>query len=55
MPRPKKQRSERRVPLAVYVPAEILEKLRRLAEKDRRTVSTEALLLLEQAMEAKKS
>lgn len=51
MPRTKKDRSEKRVPLAIYIPPSMLEQLRHLAEKDRRSVSTETLLLLERALE----
>jgi hypothetical protein len=53
MPRTKKSRSEKRVPLAVYIPPGMLDQLRELAAKDRRTLSSETVLILEEALERK--
>ncbi len=47
MPRTKKSRQEKRVPLAIYVPPEVLSRLKEAAAKDRRSLSTKALLILE--------
>lgn len=47
MPRPRKEKSKRRVGLAVYVEPAILRALRRAAEVDRRSASTQAALYIE--------
>ena len=52
MARRKKPLKERRVPLAIYVPPAIMDRLREVAEQDRRSLSSEALLLLERALQA---
>ncbi|MFI5417453.1 MAG: hypothetical protein ACHQ2Y_00950 [Candidatus Lutacidiplasmatales archaeon] len=41
------------MPLAVYVPAEIMQKLRKLAQEDRRTISSLALVLIEKGLKTK--
>jgi hypothetical protein len=51
MPRTKKSQQEKRVPLAIYVPPELLNRLKEAAEKDRRSMSTTALLILEEALQ----
>jgi hypothetical protein len=51
MVRPKKPREQRRLPLAVYLPEDVLERLRDMAARDRRSASTQALLLIERALE----
>lgn len=51
MPRPRKSTIERRVMLAVYVPKKVLKRLVDLAVKDRRSTSTQALILIEQGLE----
>ena len=35
------------VPLAVYLPEPMLDRVKRMAVKDRRSISTQALLLIE--------
>ena len=50
MGRPRKPAKERRVPLAVYMPEDLLERLRKQAERDRRSASTQALVLIERAL-----
>jgi hypothetical protein len=47
MPRPRKEIAKRRVGLAVYVEPAILRALRRAAEVDRRSASTQAALYIE--------
>ena len=51
MPRTKKPRAERRVLLAVYLPRDVLERLRQKAEKDRRSASSQALVLIEKGLD----
>lgn len=50
MPRPRKDKSKRRVGLAVYVEPGILRALRRAAENDRRSTSTQAALYIESGL-----
>ena len=45
------KRAERRVPLSIYIPKSMLERLKELAERDRRSLSTNTLLILEKALE----
>lgn len=53
MPRGRKPRRVKRMPLAIYVPPEVLARLKEVAEKDRRSMSTEALLILEEGLRSK--
>ena len=50
MPR-KKSKEPRKAALAVYLPPKMLDKLRDVANKDRRSASTQALIFIEQALE----
>jgi len=52
MPRPKKPKDQRRAALAVYLPPALLDKLRDVATKDRRSASTQALIYIERGLEA---
>jgi hypothetical protein len=52
MGRPKKSEEDRRVVLAVYLPARLRQTLKAIAERDRRSASTQALIYLERAIEA---
>ncbi|HTT14518.1 MAG TPA: hypothetical protein VMG81_01900 [Thermoplasmata archaeon] len=51
MPRPRKSKAERRVPVAVYLEPALLKKLKEVAEKDRRSASTLAALYIEAGLE----
>ena len=51
MPRPRKPRKERRSLLAVYVPVEVLPRLRKMADRDRRSASAQALIRIERGLE----
>ncbi|HKV90331.1 MAG TPA: hypothetical protein VJQ43_03935 [Thermoplasmata archaeon] len=42
------------MPLAVYAPPAVLRRLRLLANKDRRSLSTQALILIEDGLDARK-
>ena len=50
MPRPRKPEGQRRAALAVYVPPSLLKRLQRVAERERRSTSAQALLFLERAI-----
>lgn len=54
MPRPRKEKAKRRVGLAVYVEPAILRALRRAAELDRRSTSTQAALYIEYGLGLRK-
>jgi len=54
MPRPRKEKAKRRVGLAVYVEPAILRALRRAAESDRRSTSTQAALYIEHGLGLRK-
>lgn len=45
-----KQRGEGLVPLSVYVPKELKDKIEKLAVKERRSLSNQTVLLLESAV-----
>ena len=51
MPRPRKPKDQRRAALAVYLPPPLLNRLRDIAVKDRRSASTQALIYIEQGIE----
>jgi len=55
MPRPRKDKEKRRVGVAVYVEPAILRALRRAAEADRRSASTQAALYIENGLGIRKS
>ena len=55
MSRPRKSREARRVPLAVYAPPAVLRRLRAVATKDRRSLSTQALILIEDGLKSRKA
>jgi hypothetical protein len=55
MPRPRKPRESRRIPLAVYAPPGVLRRLRAVAAKDRRSLSTQALILIEDGLKSRKA
>jgi hypothetical protein len=55
MGRPRKPRESRRVPLAVYAPPAVLRRLREVAARDRRSLSTQALILIEDGLKARKA
>ncbi len=46
-----KQKREGLVPLSVYVPQELRERIEKIAEKERRSLSNQTVLLLESALE----
>lgn len=50
MPRPKKSPAARRVGLAVYVEPAILSQLRRVAERERRSASTQAAIFIAEGL-----
>jgi len=54
MPRPRKEKAKRRVGLAVYVEPGILRALRRAAEDERRSTSTQAALYIENGLGLRK-
>ena len=54
MPRPRKDKSKRRVGLAVYVEPPVLRALRRAAEDERRSASTQAALYIERGLGLRK-
>jgi hypothetical protein len=54
MARPRKEKAKRRVGLAVYVEPAILRALRRAAEVDRRSASTQAALYIENGLGLRK-
>lgn len=45
-----KQKRDGLVPLSVYVPKDLREKIEKLAEKERRSLSNQTVLLLENAL-----
>jgi hypothetical protein len=47
MPRPRKSKADRRVPVAVYLEPALLKRLKQAADKDRRSASTLAALYIE--------
>jgi len=54
MPRPPKSKAKRRVGLAVYLEPAILRNLKRAAERDRRSTSTQAALYIEEGLGLRK-
>jgi len=52
MPTQRKSRKTRNATLAVYLPRHMLEELRDMAEKDHRSASTQALILIERGLKA---
>jgi hypothetical protein len=54
MPRPPKSKEKRRVGLAVYLEPAILRRLRKAAEDDRRSTSTQAALYIEEGLGLRK-
>ncbi len=54
MSRPRKPKSERVIPVAVYMPPPIREQLKRIADEERRSLSVMALLLVEEGIKARK-
>lgn len=54
MARPRKEKQKRRVGLAVYVEPAILRALRRAAEVDRRSASTQAAIYIEHGLGLRK-
>ncbi len=54
MPRPAKSKEKRRVGLAVYLEPAILRRLRRAAEEERRSTSTQAALYIEEGLGIRK-
>jgi CopG-like RHH_1 or ribbon-helix-helix domain, RHH_5 len=50
-----KPKSERRTAIAVYLPPKVLDTLKRAAEKDRRTASTLAMILIERGLSSDSS
>lgn len=53
VPRRRKAASKRRVPLTIYVPADLLKRLMELAIRDRRSASTQGLILIERGLDQK--
>lgn len=47
MPRPRKPAAQKRAALAVYLPPALLKKLQRVATRERRSASAQALLFIE--------
>ena len=54
MPRPKKPAAQKRAALAVYLPPKMLEKLQKVADREYRSTSAQALLFIEKALKAAK-
>jgi predicted transcriptional regulator len=54
MGRPKQPDRRKHVPLAIYVPPELRDELQRLAQRERRSLSMVALLLIERGLRASK-
>jgi hypothetical protein len=54
MPRPRKPKSERVIPVAVYMPPPMRQELQRIADDDRRSLSVMALLLIEEGIKSRK-
>ncbi|HZY92892.1 MAG TPA: hypothetical protein VFG07_09030 [Thermoplasmata archaeon] len=50
MPRPKKSPSQKRAALAVYLPPKLLKKLQKVADREYRSTSAQALLFIERAL-----
>ncbi len=46
MPRPRKRPAQKRAALAVYLPPKVLARLQRVAEREYRSASAQALLFL---------
>jgi hypothetical protein len=55
MPRPAKSAVKRRVGLAVYLEPEILQRLKDVADRDRRSASTQAALYIEEGLGLRKT
>lgn len=53
MSQTRKSKPIKRVPLSIYVPPNLIEQIRRLATRDRRSLSTETLIILEEALAKK--
>lgn len=53
MPRGRRTLEQRNATLAVYLPKALLEELREVAEKDRRSASNQALIYIERALKAR--
>ena len=51
MPGTKTAKGRRNAVLAVYLPPEMLEQLRELASRDRRSASTQALIFIERCLQ----
>jgi hypothetical protein len=51
MSRPRKSPAPKRAALAVYLPPKVLAKLQRVAEREYRSASAQALLFIESALE----
>jgi CopG-like RHH_1 or ribbon-helix-helix domain, RHH_5 len=47
----RKSRTPRDAVVAVYLPAKLLDKLRDVADRERRTASTQALIYIERALD----
>ena len=54
MPRPPKSKAKRRVGLAVYLEPAVLRTLKEVAERDRRSTSTQAALYIEDGLGMRK-
>lgn len=52
MPRPRKPQAQRRAALAVYLPPSLLKKLQKVALRERRSTSAQALLFIERALKS---
>lgn len=52
MARPKKAVDQKRAALAVYLPPELLRRLQRIAERQYRSTSAQALLFLRRAIDS---
>lgn len=49
--RPRKPAGEKRAALAVYLEPKLLKKVQKLAEREHRSASAQALLIIERALE----
>ncbi len=52
MPRPRKPQAQRRAALAVYLPPTLLRKLQKVALRERRSTSAQALLFIERSLKS---
>ncbi len=52
MPRPRKPQAQRRADLAVYLPPTLLRKLQKVALRERRSTSAQALLFIERSLKS---